>query len=70
MKQNFLLSYSKELSKLTLKFQFDLMQDLPENHFQVSGASWVNIINYDEEWHLLLVAKLLKILIYPKFIQI
>ena len=22
------------------------MQDLPENHFQVSGASWVNIINY------------------------
>ena len=33
-------------SKLTLKFQFDLMQDLPENHFQVSGASWVNIINY------------------------
>ena len=27
-----------------LKFQFDLMQDLPENHFRVSGASWVNII--------------------------
>ena len=22
------------------------MQDLPENHSQVSGASWVNIINY------------------------
>ena len=22
------------------------MQDLPENHFQVSGASWVNITNY------------------------
>ena len=22
------------------------MQDLPENHFRVSGASWVNIINY------------------------
>ena len=21
------------------------MQDLPENHFRVSGASWVNIIN-------------------------
>ena len=32
--------------KLTLKFQFDLMQDLPENHLRVSGASWVNIINY------------------------
>ena len=28
------------------KFQFDRMQDLPENHFGVSGASWVNIINY------------------------
>ena len=25
-------------------FQFDRMQDLPENHFRVSGASWVNII--------------------------
>ena len=24
-------------------FQFDRMQDLPENHFRVSGASWVNI---------------------------
>ena len=23
------------------------MQDLPENHFRVSGASWVNIINYN-----------------------
>ena len=22
------------------------MQDLPENHFHASGASWVNIINY------------------------
>ena len=33
-------------SKLTLKFQFDLMQDLPENHLRVSGASWVNIINF------------------------
>ena len=22
------------------------MQDLPENHFGVSGASWVNISNY------------------------
>ena len=27
-------------------FQFDRMQDLPENHFRVSGASWVNIINF------------------------
>jgi len=34
-------------SKLTPSlFQFDRMQDLPENHFRVSGASWVNIINY------------------------
>ena len=34
-------------SKLTpSSFQFDRMQDLPENHFRVSGASWVNIINY------------------------
>ena len=23
------------------KFQFDRRQDLPENHFQASGASWV-----------------------------
>ena len=22
------------------------MQDLPENHFRMSGASWVNITNY------------------------
>ena len=28
------------------KSTFDQMQDLPENHFQVSGASWVNINNY------------------------
>ena len=28
------------------KFQFDRMQDLPENHFLVGGASWVNINNY------------------------
>ena len=28
------------------KFQFDRMQDLPENHFRVSGASSVNITNY------------------------
>ena len=28
------------------KFQFDRMQDLLENHFRVSGASWVNINNY------------------------
>ena len=27
-------------------FQFDRMQNLPENHFRVSGASLVNIINY------------------------
>ena len=27
------------------KFQFDRMQDLPVNHFRVSGASWVNINN-------------------------
>ena len=26
------------------KFQFDRMQDLAENHFRASGASWVNII--------------------------
>ena len=33
-------------SKLTPSlFQFDRMQDLPENHIRVSGASWVNIIN-------------------------
>jgi len=29
-------------SKINIsKFQFDRMQDLPENHFRVSGASWV-----------------------------
>ena len=28
------------------KFQFDHMQKIPENHFWVGGASWVNIINY------------------------
>ena len=34
-------------SKINIsKFQFDRMQDIPENHFRVSGASWVNIINY------------------------
>ena len=34
-------------SKLTPSlFQLDRMQDLPVNHFWVSGASWVNIINY------------------------
>ena len=27
------------------KFQFDQMQDLPENHFRVNGASWANITN-------------------------
>ena len=34
-------------SKINIsKFQFDRVQDLPENHFRVSGASWVNIDNY------------------------
>ena len=34
-------------SKINIsKFQFDWVQDLPENHFRVCGASWVNIINY------------------------
>ena len=33
-------------SKISIsKFQFDQMQDLPENYFRVSGASWVNINN-------------------------
>ena len=27
----------------SFKFQFDRMQDIPENHFRVSGASWINI---------------------------
>ena len=30
----------------TSKFQLDRMRDLPENHFRVSGASWVNMNNY------------------------
>ena len=39
-------------SKLTPSlFQFDRMQDLPENHFRVSGASWVNIIHYYSFMH-------------------
>ena len=29
---------------ITNTFQFNQMQDLPENHFWVIGASWVNII--------------------------
>jgi len=34
-------------SKINIsKFQFNQMRDLPENHFQVSGASWVNINHY------------------------
>ena len=34
-------------SKINIsKFQFNWMQDLLKNHFRVSGASWVNIINY------------------------
>ena len=34
-------------SKINIsKLQFDRMQDLPENHFWVSGASWVNINYY------------------------
>ena len=33
-------------SKLTPSlFQFNRIHDLPESHFGVSGASWVNIIN-------------------------
>ena len=28
-------------------FPLSQMQDLPENHFWVSGASWVNINNYN-----------------------
>lgn len=28
------------------KFQLDRMQDLLENHFRVSGASYVSTINY------------------------
>ena len=33
-------------SKINIsKFQFDQMQDLPENHFRVRRASWVNISN-------------------------
>ena len=31
---------------LLSKFLFDRMQGLPENHFRVRGASWVNIVNY------------------------
>ena len=31
------------------KFHFDRMQDLPENHFDVSGASWVNINNNNND---------------------
>ena len=37
----------EEWKKINIsKFQFDRMQDLRENHFRVSGASWVNITNY------------------------
>ena len=36
------------------KFQFDEMQDLPENHSRVSEASWVNIINDNELMRLVL----------------
>ena len=28
------------------KFQFDGMQDLPEDHVRVNGASWVNNTDY------------------------
>ena len=39
-------------SKINIsKFQFYRMQDLPANHFRVSGASCVNINNY---WHFLI----------------
>ena len=33
------------------KFQFNRMQDLPENHFRVSGASWVNINNNNNNYY-------------------
>ena len=39
--------FSPFLNSNIPKFQFDQMQELPENHFRVSGASCrVNIINY------------------------
>ena len=38
-------------SKINIsKFQFDRMQVLPENHFRVSGASWVNIKSLAGFW--------------------
>ena len=37
-----LTSRVSSFSKLTRSlFQYDRMQDFPENHFRVSGASWV-----------------------------
>ena len=36
-------------SKINIsKFQFDRIQDLPEKHFWVNGASCVNINNYTQ----------------------
>ena len=39
---------------------FDRMQDLPENHFRVSGASGVNIFNLLLILSLLLLLKLVE----------
>ena len=33
------------------------MQDLPENHYQVSEASWVNIINYYYYYYYYIIIK-------------
>jgi len=39
----FFAGFSPLLKINISKFPFDRMQDVPENHFWVSGASWVNI---------------------------
>ena len=41
------------------------MQDLPENHFAVSGASWVNIIIYFIYWSFgyIIMISIIKILL-------
>ena len=33
------------------KFKFNCMQDIPENHFRVCGASWVNTINNNNYYY-------------------
>ena len=38
---------SKRFFSMFSGFPLSQMQDLPENHFWVSGASWVNINNYN-----------------------